>query len=497
MANPLLNAIASTVMRKAIASGGSQLMTHGAAAYGAYKGAKRLYDKYPEARGLPWRALKRQRGGELPPTPPMQSRRVTRSMDTGRASSSTNNNTTGTQTGNSGMVYNRYQSSLVNRRRRRRNLGGRRPMRLNGNRRRISQSGRRAYTRRSMRRVKRKVRKGFKLPEKHITGGIANVSQNAGVIGGTTDDSRRTIYIGHTTTPAVNTMYVVFLALCKKILTKAGFDVRGCQDGLPVMTFTFGYYTNPRRTAVDTFTSVNPANLQVAAQQLLTGFWPAVDANPAMAPHEMRLDFGGNIYYLHTDTIDMKMDIMSLLKIQNRTPNDDGGASVDTNNINFITGRKYIGGGTGAYYKDVRTAAVANTYVPFIGTKNQGLIKVTVVPNSSISLQTPPPAKCFTYVQKAVPIQKFVPGATIQSTLKFSTNCKFSYFIDQFLKEVSTQDYVMSRFGKFAFFAFTKYIDDDTNKPVFSYEIENHIGITIGNDKHPVTVQNYDLPGPP
>lgn len=141
-----------------------------------------------------------------------------------------------------------------------------------------------------------------------------------------------------------------------------------------------------------------------------------------------------------------------VLKIQNRTPNDDGQAAVDVNNVNYIQGVKYIGTGTGAYYKDVRVATTAQQMQPFIASKVSGIIKRTDLPVSQPSLLTPPmSARHFINVNKAYQIAKFLPGGTKISILKYSRRIKYTHFVDSWLKELNSETYVLSTLGKFAF----------------------------------------------
>lgn len=429
----------------------------------------------------PFSAYGRGGGGGVPPTPPYNNY----AMDVDPSSSNNNNNP-----GHS-MVR-----RLRNSRSFRRRLGGRRRQLTRGLRRRPNLARINRVVQRGNKRRYRRAERKLK-PIDHAKKGITQITQSCGTVGGGAADSDRCVYLGHGTCPSELTLFTSFLALCKKVLLKAGFDVRGVDNALPnPMVFTWGYYPNARTTTLSTIASATPAQntLEQIAADLYAKFAVAVTDFPSMQPYELRLDYGNNIYYVHTDKCHINISCKSILKIQNRTPNASGNANVDVNNVNYIQGIKYSGTGTGSYYNDVRIATSAVAYQPFVVGRRTGFFSRTDLPSvGAESLQTPPSSKShFSYVKQLDKIKKFMPGETKISILIWNKQMSYTKFINQYLQDINNNTYNLAQVGKFAFYGLTKYIDDDVlNKPTFAYEVENHYGMTITKDTNPLTVQAY------
>jgi hypothetical protein len=488
---PLIPAASGIITRRATQELASQLVAGGASASSAIGAVRTAYhlgkQAYSGVRQRRPRAVGGGGGrGRIPPTPP----RNNNSMDIGPSHSSNYNTNNNNNPGHS-MVR-----RLNNRRSSRRRLGSRRRQLARGVlRRRPNMSRINRVYRKASRRNSRNYKRSMK-PIDHAKKGISQVTQSSGTIGGGAADSDRTVYLGHATCPSELTLFTSFLALGKKILLKAGFDVRGTEDFLPSgMTFTWGYYPNARTTTLTTFAATSAAfsSLNNVAAELYRLFSIAITNFPSMQPYELRLDFGSNIYYVHTDKCYIDISCKSILKIQNRTSNASGGSNVDVNNVNYIQGIRYVGSGTGSYFRDVRVATSAVNYQPFIAGRRTGFFARTDLPVGTGSLQTPPASKLhFSYVKDIDKIQKFMPGETKISILTWSKQMLYTKFITQYLQDINNNTYNLAQVGKFAFYGLTKYIDDDiVNKPQFAYEVEQHYGMTITKDINPITVQAY------
>lgn len=160
-------------------------------------------------------------GGAAPPTPPNNNDFM--DADPGPSHSSNNNNNPGS----------RMVRRINSRRSSRRRLGGRRRQLARGVlRRRPNMSRINRVFRKAGRRNSRKYKRSMK-PIDHAAKGITQVTQSSAVVGGQASDNSRCVYIGHGTCPAQLMIFTSFLALVKKILVKAGFDVRGVEDSLP------------------------------------------------------------------------------------------------------------------------------------------------------------------------------------------------------------------------------------------------------------------------
>lgn len=481
-ASGIITRRAAQVLANEIVSGAASASSAAGAARSAYQLGKMVYGGGSIRKRVRARGAGGGRGG-IPPTPPPNNNYA---MDIGPSHSSNNNNNPGHS-----MVR-----RLNSRRSFGRRLGGRRRQLARGVLRRRPNMGRvNRVFRRASRRNSRSYKRTLK-PIDHAKKGITQITQSTGIVGGATADSDRTVYLGHATCPSEFTLFSSFLALCKKILVKAGFDVRGIENSLPTgMVFTWGYYPNARTTTLTTFaaSSTSFPSLNNVAAELYRLFAIAVTSFPSMQPFELRLDFGSNIYYVHTDKAHIDISCKSILKIQNRTPNASGSSNVDVNNVNYVQGIRYTGSGTGSYFHDVRVATTSTAYQPFIAGRRTGFFARTDLPTGSGSLQTPPGSKLhFSYVKNLDKIQKFMPGETKISILTWSKKMSYTKFINQYLQDINNNTYNLAQVGKFAFYGLTKYIDDDiVNKPTFAYEVEQHYGMTITKDTHPLTVQAY------
>jgi hypothetical protein len=437
---------------------------------------RRIIDTFSDTRGR-----NRKRMGDPTPTPPRETkrRRITN--------------------GNSRAAVTLSQKEMVTGTLQRKRNGIRKPgvptRRANRRVRRSNRNSKRGTTRKSRRGAKKSS------PTSHcFNGGVMGVQQayDATAVAG----NDHAMYLGHCSTPAAVAIQVSFMALIKAACRKAGLDVRSPEDTLqPGMAFSWYWFKTPINTSPVSFTSTFAAgtldNMRKFARDMQLQLYTNITLWPAMQPFQFTLTYGGNIYYIHTDKCSIKVDSTSLMKFQNKTPNASGTMTIDANNVNFINGRKYMGKGTGAYYRDNRYGSAPDTYVPFIGDVSDGVIIHLDIQNNQNSLLEPPKThKMFLGANKSMPLKKVTPGETFSSYLSDHYEIKYVTFIDQWLKQLNNNTYVLSKLGSFAFYGLTKYIDNDTtNLPTFGYEVETNIGMTITKDSRPSTVPVY-LSGP-
>lgn len=374
--------------------------------------------------------------------------------------------------------------------------GGRAPPGVNRTRSRMRRTGRsRMSTRRS--RTRRGSRKRVSLrPSDHSKKGFYAIYEASGTTSTATSDAEA-VYIGHCDMPPSQTLRLVVSAIVKAAFGRIGKFFRDPNDQIGFSgSFQFQYYltstanalsfSNVAFVATDTIDKVNfdsSANLEVIMQ-----------GNAGMRPYAYQLvPTGGIPRTFYCDGLTVTVSTKSRLKIQNRTPNAAASADVDTNNINYLVGNQYEGSGTGTY---VKAQNLGTPHQPFIGDAIFGQMEVSEADNLNgfrIFLKHPPEnAKAFTDVKKISSVSKFAPGATKYSSLSSQIKISFHRLIDNYLKQIDTATYVLSKLGKFRFFGFQKLIDDDAGVKVnIAFEVESQVGCTVKMYETTRTNPNY------
>jgi len=333
---------------------------------------------------------------------------------------------------------------------------------------------------------RRKSRISRLKPISHSKKGVTSVFEASGTTSNA-DSNAEAVYIGHCDMPAQLTFRQAIGAILKSFLARFGCYYRTQDD---IMQFggviSFNYYTSPTATSISTtgLTFISTSTFNQVSTGLRNLIVPIIEADPALKPYAFVIApsdaTGGLPRTFYCDSITLTYTAQSRLKIQNRTPNEGGTDAIDTNDVNFLVGNVYRGTGSGTYLKGEHEGS---PYQPFIGDKQYGQILVSRNDNmsdQSVWLRHPPETtKFFTRVKSMSTVSKFAPGATKYSMLKTTRKISFISLIDNFLKEMNTQSYLLSTLGKFAFFGFQKFIDDDQSVKVnIAYETELQIGCT-------------------
>lgn len=329
----------------------------------------------------------------------------------------------------------------------------------------------------------RKSRKSKMRPVDHSKNGVSLVYEVSGITGGTDDDSEA-IYVGHANMPAGNMLNIAVRAVIKAVYMRMGITIRTYNEISSVPgVMTFLYYTTPIATVSTgiNFTVTGTSTYNDVAAAFFSGIQAAIHANPGFRPYAfVFVPSSGIRRTFYTDSVSLNFTSLSRLKLQNRTPNEGGTDSVDTNDVNFLVGSIYAGSGTGTY---IKSSVEGTPHQPLIGTDGSGRILMTRSDNmaaSSSFLRHPPEnTKLFTRVKSHSTISKFAPGATKYSSLYTHRKLSFAQMLDMYLKDVAANAYTLSTMGQFRFFGLQKFIDDDAAVKVkIAYEVELQLGCT-------------------
>lgn len=298
---------------------------------------------------------------------------------------------------------------------------------------------------------------------------------------GSSISSGASVYIGHSTSPAKPIYRTLLSAVIKKFMMLGNFEVndfdapvrygnagdqfkltyRNNQDGA---FQSWDYITGAGwsiQQVIDEYTVVLTQGLHAQGQLelLILEYWPFHYDKNAWRP----------LISMDLKQVRVEMEVVSELKMQNRSVSDSGSASTDVINSNPLIGRLYAGNGSGT--ATVSNVALAAGSIGFYADGERGLIALEGTPRF---LKEPPMPKDFTQVKYSKKLG-INPGDVRTHVLVARHNMYINSYIRAYQgNPANLLGEANNKLGKFCFFGLERILYDgnESNPISVAFEID-------------------------
>jgi len=314
-----------------------------------------------------------------------------------------------------------------------------------------------------------KLRRPKRRPKKttayKMRGGIQEIQETGKLL--TADEVQ---YIGHITHPQYTVLRMMWGAVLKTLMGRAGTFITDANLEYPSLTtdrIIVVFKPSPSSALVSHTINMTLNQTLESLQNALTSVTcPWMTNPPTYAMQEFAfcaIQFKATIYnpsmnscYLDLGNASIKYNCKSSLKMQNRSVTV--ATNVEDNDVDNVPlyGKRYAGSGTGC-----RLATASNDSVLLFGHYDYGLIQKSV---SSVSntvdndTQEPPAPHLFPEVKKWSKIN-IQPGEIKTSVLTSSGSVKFNTLFQKLMFFFASSTHPKRSIGKFEFMALEKVLD--------------------------------------
>jgi len=299
------------------------------------------------------------------------------------------------------------------------------------------------------------------------------------------------LYIGHSTSPQKTLQFAMFLALVKKILAMQGISVNDVDDSFPkTVGDKIGFLSrdNFQPGTAEVWHVVTLAagdTIRGVALNLLTQYQGKTNQfNFVKCEYTPAANSIYAFKQFNLRNATLKVNIKSVMRMQNRTVNKAGQVNVDDIYAIPLIGKEYGGIGSGTTY--FGTTNLANS--PFIAEDDHGLI---IKPADAVALQEPPPKIAFKPLKYAKNLT-IGPAAIKVSSLSDSMTIGVNKFITKVWNGTTGLiTFDMNSYGKFRFFGLEKSIESNVpaegENIAIGYQLQYDVGVSVNLKQYTMT----------